>query len=292
LRTTTANDISTVVQPAARQRPPRRMLALLLSVVCACALLTVPATADRLDEIKARGNLILGTCYTAPPYCFREPGQSNIKGYDLDIMARVAAHLGVGIELVLVESAERIPSLEQDKIDLVATSMTRTPKRASLIEFSIPYFFAPHGVIVKKASGITSARQLAGRKVAAVKGSAVDAAVEAAIPQVKIVHFGNLAPCFDALRDDKVDAFAADMLVLRTYAKAQKDAGQYDFIPDFESRRAAGIAMKKGETGLRDAVNRALLGLEASGEAAYIYDAWFGPKSENPLPRTFRIQRE
>ena len=69
--------------------------------------------------------------------------------------------------------------------------------------------------------------------------------------------------------------------MLRAYVKAQKDAGRYDFIADFESRRAAGIAMKKGETGLRDAVNRALLGLEASGEAAYIYDAWFGPKSEN-----------
>lgn len=268
------------------------MLALLPSALFAGVLLTMPATADRLDEIKARGNLILGTCYTAPPYCFREPGQSNIKGYDLDIMARVAAHLGVGIELVLVESAERIPSLEQDKIDLVAASMTRTPKRASLIEFSIPYFFAPHGIIIKKASGITSARQLAGRKIAAVKDSTVDAAVEAAIPQVKIVHFGNLAACFDALRDGKVDAFAADMPVLRSYVKAQKDAAQYDFIADFESRRAAGIAMKKGETGLRDAVNRALLGLEASGEAAYIYDTWFGPKSENPLPRSFRIQRE
>ena len=50
--------------------------------------------------------------------------------------------------------------------------------------------------------------------------------------------------------------------------------------------------MKKGELGLRDAVNRALLGLEASGEAASIYDAWFGPKSDSPLPRSFRIQRE
>jgi polar amino acid transport system substrate-binding protein len=72
----------------------------------------------------------------------------------------------------------------------------------------------------------------------------------------------------------------------------QKDADQYLFIPDFEKRRAAAFAMKKGEVGLRDAVNRALLGLEASGEAASIYDAWFGPKSEHPLPRSFRIQRE
>jgi polar amino acid transport system substrate-binding protein len=268
------------------------MLALLLSVACACAMPTAPAAADRLDEIKARGNLILGTCYMAPPYCFREPGQSNIRGYDLDIMARVAAHLGVGIELVLVESTDRIAFLEQGKLDLVATSMTRSPKRAREIDFSIPYFFASHGIVVKKASGMTFTRQLAGRKIAAVKGSTVDAAIEEAIPKVKIVQFGNFAQSFDALRDGRVDAFATDMLVLRAHVKAQNDAEQYDFIADFENRRAAGIAMKKGETGLRDAVNRALLGLEASGQAASIYDAWFGPKSEHPLPRTFRIQRE
>jgi len=51
------------------------------------------------------------------------------------------------------------------------------------------------------------------------------------------------------------------------------DAGQFLFIPDFEKRRAAAFAMKKGE-------------------AASIYDAWFGPRSDNPLPRGFRIQRE
>ena len=265
------------------------MLALLLSAA-ACALPAAPAAADHLDEIKTRGRLVLGTCYAAPPYCLREPGQSNIKGYDLDIVARVAAHLGVGIDVVLVESSTQIPLLSEDKVDLVAASMTRTPERASVVEFSIPYFFGPQGIVVKKASGIAVARQLAGRKVAAVKGSTVGAAVEEAIPRAKVVHFGNYARCFDALRNDEVDAFAADTLLLR--AHMQGDVDQYLFIPEFEKRRAAAFAMKKGELGLRDAVNRALLGLEASGEAASIYDAWFGPKSDSPLPRSFRIQRE
>ncbi len=262
------------------------MLALLLLSVAG----VVPAAADRLDEIKARGRLVLGTCYTAPPYCLREPGQSNIKGYDLDIVARVAAHLGVGVDVVLVESATQIPLLADDRVNLVASSMTRTPERASAVEFSIPYFFGPQGIVVKKASGIAVARQLAGRKIAAVKGSTVGAAIEEAFPTAKVVQFGNYAKCFDAFRTDEVDAFAADTMLLRAYV--QKEADQYIFIPDFEKRRAAAFAIKKGELGLRDAVNRALLGLEASGEAASIYDAWFGPKSDSPLPRSFRIQRE
>jgi polar amino acid transport system substrate-binding protein len=285
LRATTANDISTVVRSAVRRWAP----ALLLAVACA---LPAPAVADRLDEIKARGRLVLGACYTAPPYCLREPGQSNIKGYDLDIVTRVAAHLGVGIDAVLVEGGTQVPLLTGDKVDLVASSMTRTPERARAVEFSIPYFFGPQGIVVKKASGIAVARQLAGRKIAAVKGSTVGAAVEEAVPRAQIVYFGNYARCFDAFSNGEVDAFAADLLLLRAHVAFQKGADEFHFIPDFEKRRAAAFAMKKGEEGLRDAVNRALLGLEASGEAASIYDAWFGPKSDIPLPRSFRIQRE
>jgi polar amino acid transport system substrate-binding protein len=285
LRATTANAISTVVRPAVR----RWLLALLLSAACA---LPNGAAADRLDEVRARGRLVLGTCYTAPPYCLREPGQSNIKGYDLDIVARVAAHLGVGVDVVLVESSTQSSLLAEDKIDLIAASMTRTPEPARAVEFSIPYFFGPQGIVVKKASGIAVARQLAGRKIAAVKGTTVGTAIEEAIPGAKIVPFGSYARCFDAFTSGEVDAFAADALVLRAYIGSRKDADQFHFIPDFEKRRAAAFAVKKGEVGLRDAVNRALLGLEASGEAASIYDAWFGPKSDTPLPRSFRIQRE
>jgi polar amino acid transport system substrate-binding protein len=48
--------------------------------------------------------------------------------------------------------------------------------------------------------------------------------------------------------------------------------------------------LKKGEPRFKDAINRALLDLEASGEAAGIFDAWFGPGSQEPMPRKFKIQ--
>ena len=157
------------------------------------ASLASAASADRLDEVKARGNLILGTCYTAPPYCFREPGQSNIKGYDLDIMARVAAHLGVrhparpGGERRTNPFARAGQDRSGRSIDDV------DPETGEPDRIQHPVFLRAARYHRQKASGITSARQFAGRKIAAVKGSAVDAAVEAAIPQVKIFHFGDLA---------------------------------------------------------------------------------------------------
>lgn len=48
--------------------------------------------------------------------------------------------------------------------------------------------------------------------------------------------------------------------------------------------------MKKGETGLLNAVNNELLKLESTGQAAKIYDVWFGPETKSPQPRAFKIE--
>src|SRR5688572_26773044 len=82
-----------------------------LFAVSAIALaLVAPAAADRLDEIKARGKLIVGVSDTTPPFTFKKDGVHV--GYDIDIVKAVAKRLGVAIELVSVSSAERIPMLK------------------------------------------------------------------------------------------------------------------------------------------------------------------------------------
>jgi ABC-type amino acid transport substrate-binding protein len=73
--------------------------------------------------------------------------------------------------MVPLSSAERIPLLQQGKLDFVATSMTRTPERLREVDFSHIYFVTPHAVIVKKSSGITSVRQLSGRKASSASTS-------------------------------------------------------------------------------------------------------------------------
>ena len=145
----------------------QRPIAVAVAAVSAALLtLVLPATAERLDEVKARGKIIVGVSDTTPPFSFKRPGESEHVGYDIDLVRAVAKRLGVGVETVSLSSAERIPMLQQGKLDFVATSMTRTPERLREIDFSLIYFVTPHAVIVKKSSGITSVQQLAGRKAA------------------------------------------------------------------------------------------------------------------------------
>jgi polar amino acid transport system substrate-binding protein len=149
----------------------QRSMAAAATVSAMLLTLVLPAAADRLDEVKARGKVIVGVSDTTPPFTFKRPGESGHVGYDIDLVRAVAKRLGVGVETVSLSSAERIPMLQQGKLDLVATSMTRTLERLREVDFSVIYFVTPHAVIVRKASGITSVHQLAGRKAASASTS-------------------------------------------------------------------------------------------------------------------------
>src|SRR5580693_9942406 len=131
---------------------------LLVSATLALAL-TVPAAADKLADIKARGRLLVGVTESSPPFSFRDGGQ-GIVGYDVDLAERVAKNLGVTAEKIPIINAERISALQQDRVDLVAVGMTRSTGRAKDIDFSYAYLDSPHMVLVRKDSGIDRVTQL------------------------------------------------------------------------------------------------------------------------------------
>lgn len=265
----------------------RKKLACCLIAISAA--LVTPAAADRLDEVKARGHLVVGVSDTTPPFSFKKPGEAMNVGYDMDIVRAVAKRLGVGVEMVSLSSAERIPLLQQGKIDFAATSMTRTASRLRDIDFSYIYFVTPHAVIVKKSSGITSVHQLAGRKASSASTSTAGENLKEAEPAVNIAYVRDYSIAFAALKDGSVDAFPTDESVLRAIVQQDGHPDDYLFLSDFTKSRNVGFALKKDEPRFKDALNRALLDVEQSGEAARIFANWFGPASEQPMERKFKI---
>jgi polar amino acid transport system substrate-binding protein len=247
-------------------------------------LLPLPALADKLDDIKARGELVIGVAEASPPFSFRG-GEKGVVGYDVDLAAHVAKRLGVGLKKISIINAERIPSLQNDKVDLVAMGMTRSAGRARDIDFSLAYFVSPHKVLVRKDSGLTRIGQLADRTLALVRSASVDADLKAAVPSLQIVFLDDYRAAFDALRDRRVDSFLADELLLLSFAQRSGLPQDFALLDGYELPRTAGFGVKKNEPRFLEIVNRTLLDLESSGEAARIFAAWFAP-----LPRPFRIQ--
>jgi len=257
-------------------------LTITFTVMIAVSALCHVARADQLDDIAARGRLRVGVSETSPPFSAR--AGADIVGYDVDLAAQVARRLGVAMVKVPVTNAERIPALQQDRVDIVASGMTRAENRKRDIAFSLAYLVSPHKVLVRRDSGIASVKQMAGRKLALVKSASVDAELKAAVPDLAIVSFEDYAACFAALKRRQVDGFLADEVLLLSFARKDEAAADFSLISDYELPRTAGFALKKGEPRWQAFVDETLLGLEASGEAARIFETWFAP-----VPRTFRI---
>jgi polar amino acid transport system substrate-binding protein len=260
-----------------------RPAAIVLCAAVAATLAGTPARAEKLDAIKARGELLIGVTESSPPFSYRAAGK-GIVGYDVDLAVRVAQSLGVAAEKIPIINAERIPSLQGDRVDLVAVGMTRSKDRAHDVDFSYAYLDSPHMILVRKDSGIAHIGELAGRKLALVRSASVDAALKAAVPTMQIVLFDDYNAAFTALAERRVDAFLADKMLVLWFAQKSGHAADFSLIADYQLPRTAGFAVKKNEPRFLDFIDRTLLQLEASGEAAKIYDAWFAP-----LPRTFRI---
>jgi polar amino acid transport system substrate-binding protein len=210
-------------------------------------------------------------------------------GYDVDLIRGVARRLGVRLDLVPIKETERVAAVQAGKIDLIASTFTRTPARERVVDFSLDIFNSPQVMIVYTTSGLTSVKQMSGRTFGVLKGRTADKNILEVVPSAKFVYLDDYVSAFAGLRSGTFIAFVADNLVLRTNLRKEKDADRFSFVSDFAKPRNAGFGMPKNEPALKDALNRALLDMEKSGEAIRIYNAWFGPNSAVPIERVLRI---
>jgi polar amino acid transport system substrate-binding protein len=113
-------------------------VAIAAALFASAALVTV-ASADALEDIKARGALIVGVKADYKPFGFRDPSGAII-GLEPDLAADVASKLGVKLELVPVVSANRMEFLNQGKIDLMIATMSDKPERRKIVQVIEPLY--------------------------------------------------------------------------------------------------------------------------------------------------------
>ncbi|MCJ2060221.1 ABC transporter substrate-binding protein [Methylobacterium sp. J-048] len=260
----------------------------LLTFALATLLSVGAAQADRLDDIKKAGVLRVAAFDSNPPFGFVDPNTKQLAGLDVDYAQAIADKIGVKLDLRPTNPANRIPLLTSGKVDLVLANFTITEERAKQLDFSIPYFASGQQFLAKKGT-LTSPDQLNGLRIGADKGTTNEIVLRRDFPKATVVAFDDTPFAFAALRNGNVQAITQDGPKLVGLLAKVPDKQNYE-VPAFSiSNDYIGAGIPKGETRLRDVVNETLRELEASGKAAAIYDRWFGPKSDQPLPRLFRI---
>ena len=109
-----------------------------------------PASAGKLEDVIARGKLVVGTGTGNPPWHFRDEN-GEMAGFDVDIAKIVAKGLfgdRTKIEFVNQASDARIPNIVTDKVDITCQFMTVTAERAQQVNFTIPYYREGVGLLL------------------------------------------------------------------------------------------------------------------------------------------------
>lgn len=255
-------------------------VALLVSLL----LLSVPAgravAGSTLDDVKKKGLIAAGVRDTCPPFGFRDRDTGEYCGYDVDFVKAVAARLGVKAVFAPVTPANRIPELLEGGIDIIAATMTKTPDRAKLVDFSDAYFLASQKVIAKKGA-VGSLGDLGGKKIGTAKGSAWEFNLRTKVPGATVVPFDKGASALEALRKGEIDAVSTDERIL-TDILPKLPQGAFEIAPVTIAEEPYVMAVRKGDRELLAVVNETIRGMAGSGEAQKIGDRWF---SREPVAR-------
>jgi len=105
-----------------------------------------------------------------------------------------------------------------------------------------------------------------------------------------VLAYDDIPLALTALRNGNVQAITQDSTILAGLLAEAPDKAKFKILPDLLSKEEIGVGVPKGETALLNAVNDELVKLEQSGDAAKIYDTWFGPQTKTPQPRSFKIE--
>ena len=245
---------------------------------------------DTLAAVKARGVLVVGVRDTAPPFGTFNPATKKFEGYDIDFANYIANRLGVGIEFKVVTASNRIPMLEDGRVDMLAAAMSINPERAKRIDFSYAHFITGQKFLAPKGM-FKAVQDFEKQKVGVARGTTAEKNLAATIPSAVIVSFDDYPQAINALLQRKVMAVTTDEAILAgqlsLLEKKPATRGKFE-IPDLRiSTNLLAIGVRKNDRKFLNFVNETLLEMEKNGKAHEIFQRWFGPSSECPIKRGF-----
>ncbi|MCH8038187.1 MAG: transporter substrate-binding domain-containing protein, partial [Proteobacteria bacterium] len=198
--------------------------ALAVTVGLALALSANQAQAqnDRFKKVLERGTLVVGVKADYKPWGFRD-SSGAIVGMEIDMAQDVADALGVKLELIPVQSSNRMQFLQQGKIDLMIATMSDKANRRKVVGITDPNYYTSGTNVLAKKGAVSKWEDLRGKPVCGKQGAFYNKQVSQRYG-AKIVAFVGNAEAKQALRDGKCVAWVYD----DSSIMADLASGQYD----------------------------------------------------------------
>jgi len=243
-------------------------------------LVSLPARADKIDDIVKAGQIRCGSMLDFPPAGFRD-AKNEPDGYDVQVCKDIAKALGVRAIIVETSSSERVPALVANRIDVLIASTSNTLERAKTVAFSAPYVAYTNVVLTRADTGVKSFDDLKGRAVGGVTGTTTEGVMLAGLQawgegREQYTGYGSEIDSYVALSQGKVDGLVVTNTVGSVLAQS----------PQFKALTVAGlapspadlcaIAVNKRDGELLRWINLFLWQQTRSGRYAELYAKYFG----------------
>jgi polar amino acid transport system substrate-binding protein/glutamate/aspartate transport system substrate-binding protein len=271
--------------------------------VLVAAILTLAAfsaTAGTLDRIRDKGVLKIGFREDAPPFSFKN-SIGEPAGYSVSLCRAVASRIKqqlkrekLSVEYVPVTAENRFQAVKDGKVDLLCGATTVTLARRETVDFSLPTFIDGAGVLLRE-DGPENFGDLDGQKVGVRAGTTTEDALRATVEdmaiKVETVAVKDHKDGVARLLKGEIAAYFADRAILYFLLQGS-GASDKLFLSDQQfTYEPYALALQKGDTDFRLAVDRALSRIYRSGEITTVFTTAFGPGAEptEELSALYRI---
>lgn len=229
-----------------------------------------------LQRVKSAGKLVAGLDDAFPPLGYRDE-KNELVGFDIDFGNELAKRLGVEMEWQPTDWNGVILSLKSKKFDIILSGMSITEERKQEVNFATPYVATDQVVVIKSDNDeIKTIEDVKGKKVGSQLGSTGEKAAKKipGLDEKNLKLYSVYTEAFADLGIGRLDCLVVDELTARHYMT--KKPGEFEVTDIKLEYEPMGIAVRKEDQELLDAISKAIQDMRADGTLGNISNKWFG----------------
>ena len=208
---------------------------------------------------------------TYEPFTFKT-ADGKPTGFDVDIAEALCNEIKRKCTYVEQVWDSMIPGLQAKKYDVIVSSMSITEERQQVVDFTDKYYFTPSRIVVKTGTAFTDLASLKGKKIGVLKGSTQEkyAMGELKPAGASIVPYEAQDQVYLDIKSGRLDGTVADQVEVNGGFLSKPEGAGYGFVgpvlndPKYYGT-GVGVALRKGETELKDQLNAAIKTIRGNG---------------------------
>lgn len=231
---------------------------------------------NSLQNVLDKGTFVLGLDDSFPPMGFRDEN-NNIVGFDIDVATEVANRMGVELKLQPIEWSTKEMELNTGSIDCLWNGLSIDDERKQAMDLSEPYMTNRMVLVVLNDSEYTDQASLAGKTIGVQNGSTAEKILEESDFAKTIgntIGFKDNVTAFMELETKGIDAIFMDEVVANYAITSQNK--DFKVLEDGLTEEEYAVGFKKGNTALKNEVQKYIDEMKADGTMTQISEKWFG----------------